>query len=415
MRSKLVALIVALFSLVNSPALAQQPAVKTFVTDDKSFTFNYPADWYVEVINPDYGPNAHLSVDNLPRESRLDAEEGINLQISLPVRSFELGYSAAQTPKDAVAQNVPGISRSAPVDFGTPSADKTPQPLNLTPATSDVKEFKVNGRSAAYAYDVHQVNDRDYSRLFLIADLGNDYWITITASSFYGGLKTIKRYEPIVLAIIQSMRYTPPPPVYSGNPALPQVYSGAVGVWKRGFIKFYYPKDWYAYYVIATVVISNKPGKVINTLPQRGQFIAAVNGVSETRSAVDPAELFNECNTNKSDLTARKLVEKLLTNITPDQLDQMKQAGITMTKPEVVTVNSKEIVYLRQYQNDMEVLSMFIDLGNGYIPTLIITAYRGELAQFEKQLFAVAATFQYTPKPCTQPSLPVSPTPRRRA
>src|SRR5262249_17317323 len=139
-----------------------------------------------------------------------------------------------------------------------------------------------------------------------------------------------------------------------------------------------------------------------NALPDSGQFIAAIQGVSETRASADPTELLNECGGSTSDLTARKLVEKLLSNITATQLDQMKKLGITMTKPEAATVNDVEIVYFRQYQrqSDLEVLSMFIDLGSGYVPAMGITAKKGEMAQFEKQLFAVASTFQYTPKPC---------------
>jgi hypothetical protein len=164
---------------------------------------------------------------------------------------------------------------------------------------------------------------------------------------------------------------------------------------------FYYPADWYVSYPIDTVFISNLPSNPFNVAPQPGQFIAVVNGVPETRAFIEPSDVFNQCDTVRDELTARTLIEKMLSNITPAQLEQIADAGITNTQPEFTTVNGKEIVYMRQYQADFEVLSMFIDLGDGNIPSMIVTTKQGEMAQFEEQLFAVAGTFQYEPKPCT--------------
>jgi hypothetical protein len=126
-----------------------------------------------------------------------------------------------------------------------------------------------------------------------------------------------------------------------------------------------------------------------------------VNGVSETRAAAEPAQSLNNCDPVRSDLTARTLAEKMFSNITPAQLEQLTDAGITLTQPEVRTVNGKEIVYTRQYQAGYEVLSMLIDLGDGNIPSMSVTTIQGEMVQFEEQLFAVAGTFQYESKPCS--------------
>ena len=102
----------------------------------------------------------------------------------------------------------------------------------------------------------------DASQLFAVIDLGNEYWVTVSATSFAGGLATIQKYEPVILEILQSMSYTPPPAVYSGNPELPQVYSGLVGIWQRGSIEFYYPEDWYVSNSIS-VLMSNQAGNLI--------------------------------------------------------------------------------------------------------------------------------------------------------
>lgn len=402
MRARVSLLVIFLLFFANAPLLAQESASKTFTTDDQSFSFDYPADWTVEVINADQGPNAHLSVDNLPLDQRFESTDGVNLQVSLPSKHYQSPDADRQTPKDVLAQSYMGVSPSATIDFATPSADKTPQPLQLQPATPDVREFFVNDKPAAYVYNTMSAMGFESSTLSIVADLGDDYWVSITATSFKGGLKTLQLYEPVILGIVQTMRYVPPPPVYSGDPDLPQVYSGLVGIWQRGYITFYYPENWYVPNVGMTgfVVISNKPDNLINTLPVSGQFIASVNGVSETRSSADPSELFNQCETVKSDLTARTLVEKMLSNITSSQLEQLKNSGIMMTQPEVTTSNGKEIVYLRQYQNDLEVLAMFVDLGDGNIPSIQVMTKKGEMSQFEPQLFAVAGTFQYEAKPC---------------
>jgi hypothetical protein len=335
----------------------------------------------------------------MPLEQRFESADAINLQITLPTQSFLVGYSPNKTPKEAVGAAVHSSVLPPSIDFATPLANQTPQPLELQPSSPDVSEFTVDGRSSAYAYSSSQVMGADASQMVIIVDIGDGRWVSISATSFKGGLVTIKRYQPIIIALVQSMHYEPPIAVYSGNPDLPQVYSGLVGIWQRGYITFYYPQDWYAFN-FGTVGFSNKAENVINTMPQPGQFIATVQGVSETTASADPGELFNQCDIVKRDLTARTLVEKMLGNITSAQLEQIKNAGIIMTQPEVMTVNSKEIVYLRQYQDDYEVLAMFIDLGGGNITSMSVTTKQGEMVQFEEQLFAVAGTFQYEPKPC---------------
>ncbi|HEX2905970.1 MAG TPA: hypothetical protein VHO69_03875 [Phototrophicaceae bacterium] len=394
----------SLISLGSIPLLAQQPDIQTFTTEDGSFSFEYPVGWFVEVVNAEYGPIPHLSVDNLPREERYESPEGINLQISLPRKSYDFVFTSGTTPKEMVAQSIWGSTQPADVNFATPSADGTPQPLQVEPVAPLVTEFMVDGRPAAFAYSTMKAMEIEASQLIIIADLGNDYWVSVSASSFKGGLETIQNNELVILQIVQSMRYTPPSPIYSGNPDLPQVYSGLVGIWQRGSVEFFYPADWYVSNAIM-VVFSNKQKNLVNTLPEPGQFIAVLQGVAETRAAVNQMELFNKCNTQPHNWTARKLVAQILGNTTPAQLEQLEKQGITFTQPEVVTVNNVEIVYARQYQEGFEVLQMFVDLGAGDVIAMNVTARQEEMAQFEKQLFAVASTIRYTPKRCDETNI----------
>jgi hypothetical protein len=401
MRDRLLPFLVALLCWLNLHAFAQGSETEVFTTEDGSFTFEYPSGWQAEFRDADQIANASLTLYNLPLEELYDSSEGITIQISLPRKFYDFAFMTGNTPSEMVAQAVPGASPPMEVNFSTPSVDGTPQPLQIEHSSSAVREFMVDERPAAYAYSVMQVMDVDASQLFIIADLGDDYWVSISALSYKGGLETIQRYEPAILQMVQSMRYTPPPLAYSGNPDLPQVYSGVVGVWRRGSIQFYYPADWHVSNTI-TVAFSNRQQNLLNTLPESGQFIAALIGVSETISTVDQTELSNHCNNRSRVWTAREVVAEQLSNITQARLDQLENAGITFTQPEIVTVNGVEIVYMRQYQGEFEALSMVVDVGEGNVLGMSVTTRRGEMVQFEEQLFAVASTFQYTPRPCEE-------------
>ena len=402
MKTKLSILVAVLVAILNPIALAQQIEMQTFTTEDGAFSFKYPVDWSVETVNADRGSHAHFSVNNLPLDERFEAPTGIQLQISFPRKFYEMGFVGGETPSEMVSQlvqGVPGFSQQTAIDFSTPSIDGTPQPLQMTPTSPNVTEFLVSGRPAAFTYSVLLTGGIDASQLIVVADLGDDYWVSISAFSFAGGLETIQLNEPTILQIVQSMTYTPMPRAYSGNPDLPEVYSGLVGIWQRGNIQFFYPTDWYVANSIM-VMFSNKRGNLLNTLPESGQFIAVVQGVSETIASVDQIELFNNCNTQSSNWTAKELVARMLEKITSIQLEQLDSQGITITQPEVITVNNIEIVYLRQYQDDFEVLAMFIELGEGNVASMSVTSKQGEMILFEDRLFAVASTFQYTPKLC---------------
>src|SRR2546430_15633320 len=103
MRIKLSCLVICWYFLLAVPVYVQEPTVKTFTTDDKSFSFSYPELWRVEVVIAGQGRNAQIAIYNLPKE-QFDAPDSVLFQVSLPMKSFETS-AAAKTPKEAVAQS----------------------------------------------------------------------------------------------------------------------------------------------------------------------------------------------------------------------------------------------------------------------------------------------------------------------
>jgi hypothetical protein len=395
-----------------TPLLAQQAGTQAFTTADGSFTFLYPGGWFTEVIKAPMDSNGgKVVVNNLSLDKRFDSQDGIMLDISLPTSIVQYSMmGGGKTPAEIVRASVQVGQQLSEISFATASAvgNSTPQPVQLKPSDAPITEFAVNGRPAARAIQTSKNFGIETSVLLVVLDVGSDHLVTVTVTSFKGGLNTIKKYEPVILAIVQTMRYTPPKPVFSGNAELPQVYSGPVGIWQRGYIKFFYPADWYLI-SLGTQVLQNTPERIQSNALKPGQMQALIQGAAETIAAVNPLEVMNNCNIQKSDWTARKIVQKMLT-LTSTQIQQLNDAGVTISQPEIATVSGKEMVSIRQYQGDIELLSIFIDLRGGNVLSMVAYTRRGEMKLFEKKLLAVAGTFEYTPKTCSDDGTPLAPT-----
>ena len=386
MPTKFLSCLLMLVVLPATAVFAQTPnAVNTvFTSPDGLFTFQYPASWFVETVNAEMGTD-HTSfvVDNLPPGQRLDSADDISIQISYPQLKTAFGAtSGGTTPLDILKAG---------------SSQATAQPI---------VEFTVDGRPAARMTIQMSSMGQDLSYMAIFVDVGNDYLVSINVSSFKGGADTLKKYEPVVEALSKTIRFSPKV-VNSGNADLPQVYSGPVGIWQAGTIKFFYPASWVVY-TNGIQIIQNTSESVALNAPKTGQVIAMLEGPAETRAGVDPKELGDNCNSRKSVWTARTIVEKMLT-FNPAQIQQFKDQGVTISKPVAVTINGKDIVYFYEYQAKLDTLAIFTDLGNSNVPALTAQAQPGEMKQFEKQLLAIAGTFEYTPNPCTNNG--ASPTP----
>lgn len=347
---------------------AQEAGYSTFTTDDGSFSFEYPSDWYIEIVNAD-SSNPHIVIDNLPSDERYDREESIFLQVFPPKKSFDIVLTNASTPLEVIKQSG---------------------------ASQDTGEISVGDISIAYGYLIFETDIIDASQLTVIADLGSDYWVFGTVGSFSGGLQTLRENESIILDIFQTMTHTPPLPAVGDNPDLPQAYSGLVGIWQYGSIEISLPADWYITNIY-TVMFSNEEGRLLNQQPTSGRFIAAINGSEETKASVDIEAMGDHCNTRGIQWTAEGIVNEILNSIT---LEQEIERGIVLTEPEQHIVNGIEIITLYQYQDAYETWALFVDMGNNEVITISVLGLRGEIAQFEDQLLKVASTIRYTRKPC---------------
>jgi hypothetical protein len=191
----------------NFFVIAQTEDTQTFTSEDGAFTFDFPADWILEIVNPSYGPNAHIALTN--SEDAVLSPDGILLQISLPKKYYSIEFNTSFTPVGFVAQSTQNFSQPSTIEIVTPSSDGTPQPLQFTPVPPSVSEITVNGRNAAYAYNIVQMAGMDSSSLLLVADLGEDYWVTLTATSLMGGLPILQQYEQTILQIVQTISTYP--------------------------------------------------------------------------------------------------------------------------------------------------------------------------------------------------------------
>jgi hypothetical protein len=400
MRTLLVIVILCLVSRI----FAQEPMTQTFTSPDGTFSFEYPFGWSIVKLDTTNPPN-QINITKLAGQDNLRMPEGFTITVSPPAKFYTIPLSKAETPKEMIEQSMAwariaeGLLRNSSVNpitgidaDGMPLSTPTILLPSVAPESAQISEFTVDGRDAAYG--IFAVKS-SLSMITVVVDVGNDYWVTMTGISVAGDLPTIQQNEAIVLQIAQRLRFTPPPPIDSGNPDLPRVYSGPFGIWQVGTVEFYYPEDWYVLNSLSLNISNRKD--LLNGQPVTGQFIAQVTSVPETLAVVDPSEAGNECHVVKTLWTAQSVANAVFTQMISSRLEELTKAGIAITQPETITINNVEMAYYRQFEKDAELLTMFVDLGEGDVMALSAVTLRGEMAQFEDQLFQVASTFLYTP------------------
>lgn len=398
-------LLLILFLLGMGSAHAQPAALQPFRSEDNRFSFLYPQGWFIESSASQFVLPESVSISNVPLDQRLTNPEALTIQVSFPRLWYDFSLMTGDTPREAVSQILQPLRNNiAPVIIVTPSASGTAQPIQIDQNALEITDFSLGDRSGAYAYGSNTFGPLGFHQInfALIMDVGGSNWVIVTATA--ADEARVRRYESDIVNIALSMRYDPPPPRYSGNPALPRVYTGPIGLWQRGDIEFFYPENWFVTTSLL-LLISNVPTHGMGQIrPEPGQVVAALNGPAEARAAVDVTELGRLCDQGTSTWTARELVSQLLSKVSSAIGNQLQGQGVVLTQPEVRVVNNVEIVYYRMIGTDYEALDMYIDLGNGNIPQMTTVARPGELASFEAILFEIASTFRYTPKPCEQPT-----------
>lgn len=405
---KVMVCLVVLVSIVPRVVLAQA-SIKTFVSADGSFSFIYPADWDLKLPVSNLGPlTDRITLSNLPTEASPESPSGIQIQIALPQKkAFYALTNGNMTPSALVRASVASGKLAAPITFGTPPADGTPELLDLQPVEAAITEFSVNGYPAASIIDQNIRFSLETCLMLVVIDVGNDDLVAVWVNSAKAGIDVVKANEGLILAIVQSIRYAPKA-VYSGNPDLPQVYSGPIGVWQRGTGRFYYPANWIVF-TFASQIIQNSPDHVDLNAPKSGQMIAVIEGPAELQAGFNIGALLDLCSTQHLNLTASALAEKILKTYS-DRLAQAKDTSVTLSQAASTTINAKPIAYFYLSQADFENLIILVDPGQDNILAIMAIARKDEMRQFEKQLLGIAGTFEYVPNPCQNGSLPMLPT-----
>lgn len=377
---------------------------KTYTSADGSLTFRYPAEWSVEALG-----DGRVVLGNEAPEIRFESKTALRIEISpaIPVSELSMmGYGT--TPQEMVRASIALSNASSAFMAGMANATLTPSsgtPSTVATATQDISvvNFEVNGRPAAWGTTSSVVAGSEFAMMMIYIEVDDAHVVTLTASPWlYGGAELLSRYQSTVLAIADTVRYSPlaTPTTSSGD--LPKTFTGVVGGWQMGEITFNYPDDWYVLSFGPVLQTTNTPLNQRDLKP--GQMQAAIVDPASNMALIKDWKDVVDCKANPEGVTALAVVQKQLPS-TQKQREQYAAAGITFSEPERTSINGKDVVLLRLHQPQQDVLLIDIDLGNGNIAGLLAFAPEGEMAQYETRLLAIVGTFSYKPKEgCNPPT-----------
>jgi hypothetical protein len=207
LRTRITLLAVAVLLLSSArPAQAQQ-SIKVFTSEDRSFSFVYPAGWSLDYRNT---PTVVLS--NPAPERMFDSPYGIMLNIYFPqpVATYDTS-GLGETPAEVV-KNYARLTNAWNSFFDPANSQAMVEKLNHEIEGMPAIEFSVNGRPAARFTLTFEVSNSEASVMFIVVDVADGYYVQAGAMAILGGAKTIEVYEPVILAILQSMQFAPPLP-----------------------------------------------------------------------------------------------------------------------------------------------------------------------------------------------------------
>lgn len=401
-------LVCGLISAFALPRLQRQASTialsETHHSVDGSFTFSYPQGWFADKLD-----DGRVVLENEPPEKLNESGNAVRLEISPPIPVSELNMlGQGNMPSDLVKYAIG--SSTAIMSLMSGMASGTISPSSGTPASTasvgfdvPVVNFTVNGRPAAWGKSADTSSGYEIASMTVYIDIGNNHVVRIYASPWLdGGATLLNRYENTVLAIADTVRYSPVIAATSSSGDLPKTFTGVVGGWQMGEITFNYPADWYVLSFGPLLQTTDAP------LNQRdlksGQMQAGIVDPASNMALIKDWRDVTNCRANPEGVTALAVVQKQLPS-TDKQREQYAAAGVTFSEPESTSVNGKDVVLLRMHQPKQDVLLIDIDLGNGNIAGLLAFASEGEMAQYEARLLAIVGTFSYKPKPdCNPPT-----------
>ena len=374
----------------------------TYTSANGSFTFNYPAGWYVKTLD-----GGAIDLENTSEEKRGQSGDAIRLEISLPSPISQFSITGqGSTPIELIKQTVNAGNLAAALFTSQQNQTSGANAPIIPTPNVPIVTFSVNGRPAAWARQSINSMGSEIANMTIYVDVGHDSIVAILAAPYAsGGSALLNRYQDTVLAIANSLQYAPPATATpsSTNVSLSQTFKGTVGGWGMGEITFNYPTDWYSVNFV-TAVLQNTQTRLDQQHLQTGQMQAVVVDPASNMALIKDWKDVVSCRANPEGVTALAVVQMQIPS-TPEQQDKVAQAGITYSQPESVQINGKDAVLLRIHQAHQDILLIDIDLGNGNIAGLMTFAPEGEMSRYEDRLREVVGTFSYTPKAgCISPT-----------
>ena len=396
---KILALICALLGMAHVFA---QDDLATYTSSDGTFTFQYPSEWEAG------DSTGYVVLSNLPIDQILNPDY-YSLNVGFPTDTSQYSMMGmGSTPLEITRYNAALAYQMQVMFSATPDAngqigdgDEIAKQLeNL-----DITEYEINGYPAArtlYSSGSMMRTSMTASTLFIAAEVGGGKIVTVQAISL-NGEGILLRNQHDILAIARSIKYSPLPPNLSANanPALPQTYSGPVGVWGMGSLKFNYPDDWYV--IPLGPFVQNTPARIDqrNLLP--GQLQIGITGPEFAMMPFASTPDIMACKFDRQAITASSFIQKNIPS-TPEQLEQVKAQGIVYEEPEFIQLNGHDVAVLRATDAKRDILVLAVDMGDGYVIPLMAFAPLGEMVQHEPMLLDVVETFEFTPnlERCTE-------------
>lgn len=342
--------------------------------DSGLLRFNYPSGWDVHTTGQ---PNS-LDIGRFNPTS-----DTVQLEVSSPVGIAQYAIMGLSTNVHDLVLTRIQLSQQ----FGTIiiSAITEETPVS-SPEAVNVIDFTVNNLPAAYTLSTTHLDAETNSVMVVVLQVSDDYVVTLTASfPPNNGPTTIEQYRDTVLAVVNTIHYTPFQNPLSSNPNLPRVFSEQVGSLATGLLTFFYPDGWYVAQA-NVIVLQNYLGQ---------QSAASVSGhIGLTIAAPDVSLYFlfgqeniRQCN---YDVTTISPASVLHSYLTPERLTSVDDI-------ESRTLAGKNAASSYFTQDTQDGLAIAVETSLGNVVLMSGFAPSGELQQYEETLFAIAETFDYTP------------------
>jgi len=180
--------------LLSLAACGGQPtaAPGSYVSSDGKFTFSYPPDWNLVILEPD-------AILDVSRSS--DSPDAFQLEVLLPLPTSLYNEAALGTSVDEIV--------NARAQLWQRFGPRVSSDINIQSA--DVVDFTVEGRPAAYAYaSVPTDQGVTFGIIVIAVQVADDGIATLTVLPPQGqDFAVLQENQAQILEVANSLRYNP--------------------------------------------------------------------------------------------------------------------------------------------------------------------------------------------------------------